>query len=461
MNKTMLACLITLAVLATGCVQNNYEVTLTPRGGVIERTLVFYCSEEGSSPAAASHHDCFDPRALASIAAFYPKTGVTNDGDRHTVSGEFTGALPGDIGGAGWHTNLSTSLGDAGFYVERFRGSDDLVGIIRKRLQAADQLTDLVIGWSKTQFKSEPGFKKLNRFLDQDFRQDLKNFSLYYRMDDVFKSRGPSEESLVRFGQYLIERGYVRPQEAPRLILLFLSDDDAALCRLLQRLLAEKLRIGGEQPMPRSLVFMGDSKAVENSWSNYLAGTDFYRTRLRSWEKDHITNAKAQKPDPLAVAEDLISTLVEIGDTFGQDRLTVRLSLSAEPVRTNGKWDGTKKQVVWKSGLAENTQISRLPVFCYADWVAPREDFQKDHLGSVSLAGEELLKYCLWRTSLEDKKAAEWEQFLTNLKPGADVANKLNSFRFAGELEQINSNGLKRASDMGKEMIKAALRSSR
>lgn len=456
MNKTVLACcLVTLAVLITGCPHNNYEVTLTPRGGVIERTLVFYRTNEGSSPTN------FDPKELASITEFYPKTGVTNEGDRHTVRGEFAGALPGDIGGAGWYRSLSTSLGDAGFYVERFRGSDDLAGMIGERYQTADQLTELVIGWSGALFKAEPGFPELHRFLDRDFRYDLKNLSLYNWIDVLSESSDPSEEYLVRFGQYLIERGYMRAEEAPELIREWIGNDDAVPYRFIQQVIAEKLGITGEQTMPQSLVLIADPEEFKNSWTHYLAGTDSYRAKLQDWEKDKITNDGAQKPDPTGVVGDLIITLSETGAAGGSDRLAVSLSLPSEPVRTNGKWDEIHKQVVWKSGLAEKSQISRLPVFCYAYWVAPREDFQKDHLGGVSLTGENLLNYCLWRTSLDEKAAVEWEQFLTDLKPGTDAIEKLNNFRFAGEPEPINANGLNRDSDTGKKLIGEALQLSR
>lgn len=207
---------------------------------------------------------------------------------------------------------------------------------------------------------------------------------------------------------------------------------------------------------------MADPKAIENSWNNYLAGTDSYHAKLRSWKEDKIIDPQAKKPEPSNVLDPLISTLIETGDLVsGKNLLTVRLSLPSEPLRTNGKWDEAEKQVVWKSGLAGKDQISSSPVFCYADWVAPREDFQKAHLGSVSLTGEKLLAYCRWRTSLEEKKAVEWEQFLTNLMPGADATNKMNNFRFAGEPEQIDANGLKRDSDIGKELIGAALKASR
>ena len=80
----------------------------------------------------------------------------------------------------------------------------------------------------------------------------------------------------------------------------------------------------------------------------------------------------------------------------------------------------------------------------------PREDFQKEHLGGVSLTEEELLKYCLWRTGLEEKKAVEWEQFLANFRPGEDAIKKLDNFRFPDEPEKVNTYRVKRDSDIGK-----------
>jgi hypothetical protein len=461
MNKIMLASLIILAVLSAGCPRNYYEVTLTPRGGVFERTLTFYCMDDKQPSADAPHRDCFDPDELASIAAIYSKTGMTNNGDRHTVRDKFAGTMPQDIGGSGWHRTLSTSLGDAGFYVERFRGNDDLAGMINRRFQAADQLTDLVIGWSKRQFQSEPGFKRLHRFLDQEFRQDLKNSGVYFGMGDAFTHDSSIEESLVHFMQYLIERGYVKPEEAPRL-MLGLDVDDATLCRMIRRLIVEKLAIGGKQPMPRSLMFLDDPKAALDSWRNYLAGTDSYRARLRKWKNETGPDSKEQKPDPVIVATDLTDILLETATEIdsGSRNLTVKLLLPSEPVRTNGKWDKEHKQVVWKSNLAQKDKIFRMPVLCHADWVAPKEDFQKAHFGRVLLTGEKLLNYCIWRTSLEEKKAVEWEQFMANLKPAEDTIGKLKNFRFAGEPEKIDSKGPRRSSDIGKELIQKALQSN-
>lgn len=462
MNKIALFCLITLAVLAAGCPYNNYEVTLTPRGDVMERTLVFYRWDDDSSPGKTPGYVSFDPEQLASITSFYPQTGVTNDGDRHTVRGEFRDKLPGDIGGAGWYRNLSTSLGDAGFYVERLRGNDDLLGTIEKKLQTADQLTDLIIGWSTVQFESEPGFEQLHQFLNHDFRHDLKNLVFYMWVSEDFKSEKSNEDLLIRFWQYLIEREYVEIKEVPGFIRGWQMDDEALFCQLLQRLIARKLGISDEQPLPQSLEFIADPEAVENSLQSFLALTDSYQIRLRGWEENRSDNPDVQKPDPIDVVQDLINDLYEIhfSNESQSPRLTVKLSLLLEPLRTNGKWDETNRQVVWESPMEGKTHTAHLPMIYYADWVAPQEDFQKAHFGSVSLTGEELLNYCLWRTSLEEKKAVEWEQFLAKLKPGADAIDKLNDFQFTGEAEQIDDDEQKNDSDMGKELIEAALQSS-
>lgn len=455
MNKFMLAFLIVMAVLTTGCPRDYYELTLMPRGDIIERTLVFYRSDDSNSSANAPQYQKFNAEELTSITSFYPKTGVTHDENRHTVKGEFAHDLPGDIGGAGWYTNLSTSLGNAGFYVERFRGGDETAATIEQRLQATDQLVDLIIGWSNVHFGSEPGHKRLHQFLDQDFRHDLKNLSMIIWTGKYFSSNHSYMEFLIRCGQYLIERGYMTNEESPGFIRGWLSADDDRFGRFIERFFARRLGITEEQMVPQSLIFLRDPEEAKNSWENYLAGTDFYQNRLRIWEEKKISDPQAEKPDPIEVVEELIEIAMDMEIPSNQNHLTVRLPLSSKPLRTNGEWDEENKQVVWESELAERGDTSRLPVFCYADWVAPREDFQNNHFGSVLLTGETLINYCLWRTSLEEKKALEWDQFIASLQPGDDAVNQLNNFRFSGDPELINDNRQKLDPDIRKELIKA------
>ena len=460
MNKTALGFLIVLAVFAAGCPHNHYELTLAPRGDVMERDLIFYREDPGSQPANEQRFLAFDSNELAAIAALYPKDIVKNEGNRYTARGEFAGWLPGDIGGSGWFKRLTTSMGTAGFYVERFRGNDDLAAAVEKKFEAADQLADLVVGWSHTQFRREPNYKKLRHFLDQDFRRDLKNLILYlWRADSVYKDDGWADLDgyLSRFGQYLTERDYVGINDAPLLIRGEDALGDSVFHILLQRVIARKLDVAAGQPIPQALAFLADMHALENSFKDYLAGTDAYRAKLRAWEKGKRANAKAEKPEPDIVLDELVTVLFEMDSDGAEDRITVRLSLLSEPLRTNGKWDEVHRQATWDSSLPDRNQTGRLPAFGYADWVEPREDFQKDHLGGVLLTGQNLLSYCLWRTNLNEKQAVAWEQFLAGFRPGPDAMEKLGNFRFAGEPVEIDGKAPKLVSDIGRELIKKAI----
>ena len=96
---------------------------------------------------------------LTAITRVYPPGAVKSDGKRYVARGEFSGPLPRDVGGSGSYTNLITSLGGAGFYLERFRGNDDLVARTTRRFHAADKVTDLIIGWTRPNLAASAAIK--------------------------------------------------------------------------------------------------------------------------------------------------------------------------------------------------------------------------------------------------------------------------------------------------------------
>jgi hypothetical protein len=455
MNKLSLACLAALAALVTGCPHNEYIVELAPHGNVIKRKLVFFRAD-GADTNGVPNYQSFPSNELAAISALYPPGSVTRDGERHVAKGEFAGAMPCDVGGAGSYKNLTTSLGSAGFYVERFRGNDDLSAQTTQRLAAADQLTDLVLGWSRKEFSREAGYKNLRHFLDTDFRRDLKNLGMYAwggEISDSCKTNG-GEEFIVRFGQYLVERGYVKLNDTPEFHKVFQDSVEVGpyLARLLQRFVAEKLGLPASQPMPESLVFLADPVALQKSWEKFLSGTDSYHAKLREWKKEKKSQPDLQQPKPSSVEDALVASLMEFGSAGGDDHLSAKLSLPSAPTHTNGKWDETHKQVLWESGLEDKEKAVRLPVFCYASWSNPDEEFQQQHFGRVILGGDELLKYCLWRGGLDEAQGSEWDQFLSDLRPGGELTMKLDAFQFSGGTRQNSS-----AADFGKGLIKPAL----
>jgi hypothetical protein len=455
--------LAAMALVVTGCPHNQYIVQLKPRGNSIERTLVFYREDGVNTNTGTPNYQPFGAGELAAITALYPAPGLTNDGERHVVRGEFTNELPGDVGGAGAYTNLTTSLGEAGFYVERFRGNDDLAGMSERRSKAAERLADLIVGWSRMELGREPGYDKLRQFLDVDFRRDLKNLGAYCWAGQLASSykTNASEEFAVRFGQYLFERGYFTIGEIPDLFRVVSGDDPQALLRRVQRLMARKMGVPETEPVPASLAFLADETIMEKSFDKYLAGTDFYRAKLKQWEEDKKLKPDTKQPEPSEVANDAVGNLVEF-DLFGQpDHLAVRLSLPSSPVHSNGRWDKALKQVVWETDIEDRTNASHFPFSCYASWAQADPAYQKKHFGKVVLTGDELTHYCLWRSSQDKQRGGEWDAFLAGLQPGNGLVKKLDAFRFPGEPDQAGTNSQQKIpspSGYPRELLKAALR---
>ena len=426
--------LAALCVLVTGCPHNDYTVVLKPKGAVLGRTLTFYRTEEGKTNAPY-----FPSNQLAAITRIYPAGAVKTNGGKFVAEGEFAGALPSDIGGAGAYTNFATSLGGTAFYAERFRGDDDLAAKTARQFRAADQLTDLVIGWTRTEFGRERDYKKLRKFLDEDFRRDLKNAAQYFQFGNVaaLSDTNAPDEFTARFCHYLYERGYLKLSDAPEMYLILNAgggDSSPRILRLVQRLAAEKLGVATTGPLPKSLAILTDPDAFEKSWERYLGRTDLYRAKLKEWELKKKTDPKLAAPKPLDAPDDLMADLLGgFGGGGETDHLTVKLALAHAPNQTNGKWqDG---QVVWTTDLGADRP---LPAFCFARWSNPDAPFQSAHFGGVILDGEKLSDYCLWQNGLEEKQARDWENFLAGLQPGAELRNKIEMFQFTIKPAETN-----------------------
>ncbi len=463
LHKCLPFALAAMALVVAGCPRNQYIVELNPRGDRIERTLVFYREDGVNTNTGAPNYQPLGAGEFAAITALYPAQGLTNDGGRHVVRGEFTSELPDDVGGAGAYTNLTTSLGAAGFYVERFRGNDDLAGMTEQRSKAADRVADLIVGWSRMELGRERGYDKLRRFLNADFRRDLKNLSAYWWEGQLAGgyTTNASEEFAVRFGQYLVERGYFTIGEIPDLFRAASVDNPQALLRRIQRLVARKMGVPETEPVPASLAFLADETTMDKSFDKYLAGTALYHARLKQWKEDKKLKPDLKRPEPSEVMDDAVGNLVT-SDLFGQpDHLAVRLSLPSSPVHSNGRWDEALKQVIWDTDIEERTNASHFPFVCYANWVQADQEYQTKHFGRVVLTGDELMQYCLWRSSQDQQAGGEWDAFVASLQPGNGLVERVDAFRFTGEPVQTGTNSQQKIpspSVLPRELLKAALR---
>ncbi len=415
-----------LCALVTGCPHNDYTVELKPTAHGVERTLTFYRAD-GNETNGTPKYEAFPTNELEAITRVYPAGGVKQDGKRYVAKGAFNGDMPADIGGAGSYTNLTSSLGYAGFYLERFRGNDDLAGKTARQLHAADQLTDLVLGWAQAELGSESGYPSLRRFLDEDFRRDLKNAGLYYWVFQVssLADTNANEAFTARFGQYLIEHSYLKLSDVTQLGAIFGEggDDYSVLLGLIRRLVTGKMGLPATGSLSPAFAVLKDSKALENSWEKYLSGSDLYRAEVKIWEQEKKTNPQLEQPKPINAVDKIVEDL--LGGSDGQaDHLTVKLKLAQAPDHTNGRWqDG---QVVWDASLEKNRA---LPAFCYVRWSEPDVAFQKKHFGEVVLEGDELAHYCLWENLLNGKQAGEWKNILAGLHTGQEFKDKLEEFK--------------------------------
>lgn len=199
MTKTTTHLANCLAVAATilvgGCVQNHYEIELTPTDKGMNRTLSCYRGEKGPDASFPS----FPSNELTHIAAVYgAEKGEEKDGMYHFV-GAFEKQMPDDVGGSGQYRRWDSPLGSVSIYVERFRGNDDLLSVVQRQSEIADWVVDHVVGWMSKELSGEKGFEQLQVFLTNDFRRDVKNLALYLWTISLQQKTTVSDEEFELF----------------------------------------------------------------------------------------------------------------------------------------------------------------------------------------------------------------------------------------------------------------------
>jgi hypothetical protein len=191
----LLAAIVTTALVSalSSCDHRRYEIVMSSHDGVLDRTLAV--TRVGESNVTLPDDE------VAAIGKLYQKTEANVNGREVVFTGKFGGRTPNDIGGAGFHVFIGSPAGGVTAYVERFRGSDDLLDQMETRTKAADRMVDLVSGWLKTRVGGEKDFDKLQAFLDKDARRDLKNVSLYLWMmaNDLVRAENAPREPLAAF----------------------------------------------------------------------------------------------------------------------------------------------------------------------------------------------------------------------------------------------------------------------
>jgi hypothetical protein len=208
-------CLVLPALLLAGCDHDCYEIEIRPAGDGFSRQLT--CWHVGGEKDREVRP--LGSQEIARLAKLYAAQKTIEGGKKDVFTGRFAGNTPADVGGAGSYSTLDSPLGRTFWYVERFRGNDDLESQLAERREAADRLADLLVGWLRSELGDDAARGCMKQFLDHDLRRDLKNLGLYEWTAEARKGHDndPGSEFLARLALYLAERGYFAPRDVPLL----------------------------------------------------------------------------------------------------------------------------------------------------------------------------------------------------------------------------------------------------
>lgn len=414
-----IAWLTVLIGALAGCVQNEYDIELTPVGEKLQRRI--HIKRQG--PAAT-------PEELERLATAY-SADVPENPKVQEFENSFAGRLPDDIGGHGTYSRWDTPLGSAALYVERFRGVDDIAAEWERRKVAADRVTEHLIGWLGQEFQNDPGWPPLKEFFNSHVRRDLLNLSLYLWTAGLSRQDDRNLEILVRVTQYLVERGYVSFEEAPALLRAASDgrrDDGKHVLEIIRQKLVARAR---DDLFADSLKFLATPESLKHSLGKYLEMTSEFQKLLDEWQKQLREDPTLARPDPFDVLGPYSDVLITGAILPGGDQLTLSLITGREPVATNGDWSADDLRVAWPEQLLPRP--GQPPLLTYTVWEQPDASAQQSHFGKVVLRGKSLVEYCLWYHGLTEAEREEWDEFVGALSPGEALLDALKAFRFLHE----------------------------
>ena len=257
------------------------------------------------------------PEQLARIGHLYRKRKTPDDAKEQVFAGEFTDRTPADVGGAGFYTHFTSPLGSCLLLCRTLFG--------RRRPGIATRPTPPGRGTGDrpgrrlagAELGRDPNFPRLKKFLDEDFRRDLKNLGVYeftgrVTEDCQKKSNG---DFLVRAGLYLCERGYFSPKEVPMLVRA-VAGEMCAPAGAHAAAVGEKNGRRRRATAPRLAGVPWRSTETEGL-DGVRPSTDLFRKRLAQWKTEINRNPKAQEPTPGDVARSLFPGVIGFHLVFG------------------------------------------------------------------------------------------------------------------------------------------------
>ncbi|MGB5627879.1 MAG: hypothetical protein WBM57_00810, partial [Woeseiaceae bacterium] len=488
---TIVSLYLLVAVSITACRTTEYEIELQPDGGTMQRKVSMWARivEDG-----VEAYGEFDEDELRYISQIYGLEMPVNLVQRHEFEGRFQARLPSDVTDGGWYLHQASLMGSVNSYVEHVGGGEKISWSLETRRTSLNRLVDVWLGWLDFEFGEDERYPPFREFVDFVIRDDLWNVALYLWSFDTFLLVGEevsdekelqiSADFLVRVGVYLAERSYFDPEKVPEIVRRVLvspeEEQGDVLLSFAMRGLATKLGTAPDEPLPWPMqAIIDDLDSYARSLERFVSDSDTIRELAETWEQEFLDSLSPSEraeleafeqqaaealreagPEDVIVEEEFVtadgrrknsvdldlsaSVLSQLFENaFGVDLdffssrssrvLRVVLHLPQKPVVTNGTWeeDGT---VRWRNSISSGGDLGdRLPDVFHAFWVQPAVEFQAKHFGKLVLNDEELLEHVGWYMALSPELAQEWNDFVTELEPGPELIETLQSFCFSPE----------------------------
>jgi hypothetical protein len=409
--------LLAVLFLIPGCVRTTYDVDLTVEGNQLHRVVTEQVRDTQNPEK--------DTDTVLTDGLF---TVMPEDITRLIDTPEGVDRpidIPGNIDNAGQYIRYESAMGTAQIYIEQFRGNSRPADTLQSAFANIDTGMDAILAELRTTCSDMEQFPKLETFIDDTLRADLKDLCVYfYLLSNTPHATwlGPADNAdanayrpklseiyLMRITQFLLNEEYLTPETAPTWARLITegteNGDDLEWCedfseQLFSDILARKAEVTNPELIDALIhIDLGSLRAPEYKYDD---------------EDDTFSD-----DDSPTITADLITVaawsylLFPSGDN---EHINAQLTEVATPLLSNGWWDEETQTIHWTRPLPDR---SSLPALCYAIWADSNDDFQKEHFGNVILTGEDLFLYCAWKASLTDAEAAEWDAALATCTPGS------------------------------------------
>ena len=396
-------------IFLTGCIETRYELEMSADGEKLKRKISVKSNfVERNAKFSASEDE------VQLLATAYGKDFPKKEMKPTVFENEFVGKTPTGIGGAGFFVNWDSNFGATTAYIERFRGSDDFAEQLRLRRESVDVLVDHVVAWLKAETKGEvlhDDVVSLLNFAETQFRKDLHNVSIY-----LWHARtADTGESLSRLGLYLLERGWIKPEQLPE-FFNFKSNSEGSQKKNFE--LAMKLICQPRDLDPvvirKAIPALNNATALEKSFAAFMESTNDFKAFKKRMEQQ--TEQAATGSGYLG---ELMTKAFLWSPLFSRVSVDITFDSPVEPLFTNGEWDNGSKRLTWSHGILGRGEGKFSPTdLSFAYWAKPDQAAQQKQFGQVIFKGFELIRYCAWYDQLGEANQQKWKEVLATIEPG-------------------------------------------